>query len=165
MIEPFSSDSFFNIWYWVLTIAVWTQVSHRVLGVPYDMILRARRLPQVADRVDVLARLAAWRVASAHDRMGVPLAALAGFGLAVLGALGFLNGIEAAQAAFALLFPLALVSVATVRLALDIRRTGAQGEALRRLLARRRVWNQVIAVAAILSAAVLALAHPPHAFY
>jgi hypothetical protein len=39
----FDYTSFFNVWYWVLTIATWTQVCHRTLGVPYDMILRAER--------------------------------------------------------------------------------------------------------------------------
>ncbi len=153
---PFlSSASFFSIWYWALTVLVWTQVIHRTLGVPYDMLLRARRLPEVADEVDLLAGIAARRLAGGYDRLGVPFAALAGFGLSALGALGFVSGVEPALAAFALLLPLALVAVATLRLALEIRRGGATGEALRRKLARRRVWNQVIAAAAILAASVL----------
>lgn len=163
MFALFRFDSFFSVWYWVLTVAVWTLVCHRTLGVPYDMILRARRLPEVAGRVDALAHAAAARLGGVRDRAGAPLAALAGFVLAAVAALGFATGLEAAQAAFALLFPLTLVWLSTMRLAMTVRRHGLRGPDLRRFLARRRLWNQIIAIVAILCAAVLALAHAPAA--
>ena len=75
--------------------------------------------------------------------------------------LGFWSGLEAAKAAFLLLFPLAVVGLGAVRLARQVRRTGLAGEALRRRLTRRRMMNQVIAILAIVTAAVTALAHPP----
>lgn len=161
MFALFRFDSFFNIWYWALTVVVWTAVCQRTLGVPHDMVLRAGRLPEVAARVDVLARIGAERVAGVADGLGPPIAAATGFGLAALAALGFLYGFEAAKAAFLLLFPLAVVGVGAVRLARAVRGGGLEGEPLRRRLARRRAMNQTIAIAAILTAAIAALAHPP----
>jgi hypothetical protein len=157
----FSYDSFFSVWYWALTVLVWTLVCQRTLGVPHDMVIRAARLPDVAGRVDALARIGAERVAGIGDALGAPMAAAAGFALAALAALGFWSGLEAAKAAFLLLFPLAVVGLGGIRLARHVRGGGLAGEALRRRLARRRAINQVIAIVAILTAAVTALAHAP----
>ena len=35
--------SFSNLWYWIALGVIWSSASHWVLGVPYDMINRARR--------------------------------------------------------------------------------------------------------------------------
>ncbi len=35
--------SFSNLWYWIALAVMWSSTSHWVLGVPYDMIQRARR--------------------------------------------------------------------------------------------------------------------------
>jgi uncharacterized membrane protein len=156
-----STESFYSVWYWALTVYVWTLVCHRTLGVPYDMILRAERLPEVAEEVDRLAWIGIARIAAAARGLGVLAAAGAGFALAVLATLGFGLGSEIAQAGFMLLAPLALVAAATARLALRLARAQATGSELRRCLARRRLWNQVIALAAILAAAVVALGHHP----
>jgi hypothetical protein len=159
----FDYTSFFSVWYWVLTVATWAQVCHRTLGVPYDMILRAERLPAVAAEVDAMAAIGAARVAAIHRAVGAWLAGIGGFVLAGLGFLGFAAGVEAAQAALILLAPLAVVTVQTARLAIHVEATGARGAELRRRLARRRAWNQTIAIAATVTAAVVALAHHPGA--
>jgi hypothetical protein len=153
--------SFQSVWYWLLSLVLWTQVCHRILGVPHDMIRRACRQPGIDARVDQLAHIGAERVAGLHDRAGVPLAALAGFALAALFTVGFVYRVEVAQAAFMLAFPLAGVWLGTLRLALRLRRHGARGAALRRALLRRRLWNRVIAVVALLAAALVGLAHHP----
>ena len=41
--EVIDMRSFSNLWYWIALAVVWSTTSHWVLGVPYDMILRARR--------------------------------------------------------------------------------------------------------------------------
>ncbi len=164
MFETFSTESFFNVWYWILTVLVWTRMSHSPMGVPYDLVLRAKRLPEVAARVDDLASMGAARASGISEQIGLPLAAISGFALAALGVLGFVSGIEIAQAAFLLLAPLASVAIATLRLALEIRRTGMRGAVLQRRLRRRRLWNQVTGCVAITAAAVVALMHPPSVF-
>ncbi|MFO1207617.1 MAG: hypothetical protein U1E40_00180 [Amaricoccus sp.] len=161
MFEIFAAASFQSIWYWVLHVVVWTLACYRTLGVPHDMLLRARRLPEVAARVDVLARLAAERVCGIYDFLGAPLAAASGFALAALAALGFLSRVELAQAAFLILMPLAVVFYSKLRLALAIRRRGISGPELVLALARRRMWHQFVGILAMLAAAALALAlHP-----
>jgi hypothetical protein len=159
----FDYTSFFNVWYWVLTIATWTQVCHRTLGVPYDMILRAERVPSVADEVDAVARVAAARVAAVHRALGTLIAAGTGFVLAALAVLGLVSGVEAALAGFLLLMPLSIVLLLTARLAIFIDGSDARGSELRRRLARRRAWNQAIAIGATMVAAIVAIFHHPAA--
>jgi hypothetical protein len=165
LFSAFDYTSFFNVWYWVLTIVVWTQICHRTLGVPYDMILRAERLPQVAEEVDAVAAVAAGRIATIHRALGPWIAALGGFALAALAVLGLVSRFEAALAALLLALPLAFVGIQTLRLALAIDRGRLRGRELRRRLARRRAWNQTIAMAAIMVAAFVALFHHPAAIF
>ncbi len=161
MFQP-SAASFLSAWYWVLHLVVWTLACYRTLGVPHDMLLRARRLPEVAGRVDLLAELAAERIGGVHDRLGVPLAAGTGFVLAALFWLGFATGIEGAQAAFLLLMPLAAIGYSKLRLALAVRARGLNGSRLVQALSRRRVWHQVIAMVAMLAATIASIAlHMP----
>ncbi len=154
-------DSFFSIWYWVLLIVVWTAVCHRTMGVPHDMLLRARRLPDVAARVEILARIAADRRAGIARAAGMPMAAAAGFGLTVLAGLGYGQGVEPAKAAFVLLAPLAMVVLRDLRLARLIHGGQLGGADLLRRLARRRLSTQGLGVLALIAAALSALAHPP----
>lgn len=160
--QPLSASSFFSIWYWALSVSLWTLICLRTLGVPHDMLLRAGRLPEVAERVDLLAHIAAERAVGVMAIAGAPLAGLVGFALAMLAGIGFHAGVELAQALFALLFPLTLVGVAGLRLAWRVRRDGLRGEDLRGLLARRRMWNQTLAMLALLATSLLALTHHPH---
>lgn len=162
MFQTLAAASFQSPWYWVLHVVVWTLACYRTLGVPHDMLLRARRAPEVADRVDLLAHLTVARVTGIHDSMGALIAGGTGFVLATLVSLGFLAGLEPAQAAVALVLPLAIISYSKLRLALAIKRQGIHGPDLVLVLARRRVWHQIIAVVAMLGAAALALnLHPP----
>ena len=92
VVQSFAAAGFQSIWYWVLHVVVWTLACYRTLGVPHDMLLRARRVPEIAARVDVLAQLTAERIAGIHDSAGVAIAAGAGFVLATFAALGFLTG-------------------------------------------------------------------------
>ena len=164
MFALFRYESFFSVWYWALTVTVWVIVCQRTLGVPHDMVIRADRLPEVARRVDVLARIGAERMAGIGTGFGAPLAAACGFGLAALGGLGYLNGVEAAKAGFVLLAPLAAVALGAFELARDVLDGGLTGAPLRRRLSRRRAINQGIAILAILAAAITALGHPPRGF-
>ncbi len=165
LLRIFATPSFDSVWYWTLQIVVWTLVCYRTLGVPHDMLLRARRLPEIAERVDLLARLSAERIAGIHDMAGAWLAAAAGFVLTALAALGFLTGLEGAQAAFVLLLPLAAVGYSKLRLALFLRGRKVPRPRLVLILAQRRFWHQTIAVVAMLAAASVAWTlHPPRSF-
>jgi hypothetical protein len=150
------APSFQSPWYWLLHLTVWTFVCLRTLGVPYDMLLRAGRLPEVAARVDLLAHLASERIGGVVDACGAPLAAATGFLLAALAGLGFWTGIEAAQAVFFLAAPLAAVGYSSVRLALRIRQSRLVGPDLVLALGWRRICHQAIAILAMLGAVTAA---------
>ena len=104
-----------------------------------------------------------------HRAQGFPheSAAMIGAGegiayfIAVVFGLGFLSGVEVAQAAFLLMLPFAVISYSKLRLALAVRRRGIAGPPLVLALARRRLVHQFVAIVAMLAAAALAVAlHP-----
>lgn len=158
-------DSFLSVWYWVLLVVLWSLVCHRTMGVPRDMMLRAARDPEVQARLETLARLTAERRAGIADAAGVPLAAMGGFGLAVLAGIGYGAGVEVARAAFVLLFPLAIAALRDVRLARAIRAGRLGPVSLRRRLMRRQLSTQGLAVLALIAAAVSALGVVPTRWY
>ena len=41
--EVIDMRSFSNLWYWIALAVTWSSASHWVLGVPYDMVGRARK--------------------------------------------------------------------------------------------------------------------------
>jgi len=159
--QIFGTASLDSPWYWALCILVWAHVCNRTLGVPHDMVLRAGRLPEVADRVDALAMIHAERIGAIHDRAGVLAAAAVGFAVAAVGVIGFVGDIEIAKAVFLLIFPLAVVGYSTLRLALGVRTRQSSGMMLRRSLRRRRIWHTAVAIAALMITASLAVMEHP----
>lgn len=160
----FGTASFQNVWYWAFSVLAWTVATQRTLGVPYDMLLRARREDAEVARVEWLAHHAAGRVTAVSGRAGTAVAAAVGFVLAGLFVFGFLSGYEIARAAFVLAFPLAMIGYSTLRLALSVEANDLRGKALVTVLARRRFWHQVVAVLAILNAFATALVLHPRLF-
>ncbi len=41
--ELIDMRSFSNLWFWIALAVMWSTASHWVIGVPYDLVLRARR--------------------------------------------------------------------------------------------------------------------------
>ena len=153
LFQFFAAASFQSLWYWVLHVVVWTLACYRTLGVPHDMLLAGapaaggRRAGRRARAPRLRRGSAASTTRSGCRSPRWP----ASFSPAVF-ALGFLSGIETAQAAFAILLPLAVIVYSKLRLALAVRRKRMAGPELVLALARRRIWHQFIAVAAMLAA-------------
>lgn len=164
MLDPFSTISFVSIWYWALTIILWTLICQRTLGVPHDMLLRAGRLPEVASRVDTLAAIGAERWTGVTRSIGAALAGILGFLLALLAGIGFGFDVEFAQAIVVLVAPMVLPGLARARLARRIHVDRLRGEEMRALLSRRRIWDQSIGILAIFAAAMVAVIQHPHVF-
>jgi hypothetical protein len=142
--------SFSNLWYWIALAVTWSSASHWVLGVPWDMALRARRLGGEAERdFEDVVRANVNRLLNLADLAGVALMAVGSFGLATLAMLGFLYGIEFCQAVFLLALPLAVVGLLSVRTARRIRVSGESGDALRGRMARHRIAIQAIGMLSI----------------
>lgn len=150
LFELIDMRSFSNLWYWIALAVTWSQASHWVLGIPFDMVLRARRHGEQAETdLDDIARIYVNRLLYILHVAGPVLVLLAFFLLSALALLGFWYRVEFAQAVILLLAPLALVGGLSLRTATIINRLGETGEALQRRLARHRIHVQIIGMIAI----------------
>lgn len=149
-LEVIDLRSFSNLWYWIALAVLWSSVSHWVLGVPHDMIQRARREGgQAQTDVEDLVRININRLLAVVDRGGWMLAGSAAFWLTSLAVLGFWYGIEFAQAVLLLMAPMMLVVWVSIRSSRRIVAEGGRGDALfQRLTVHRRVV-QVIGMLSI----------------
>lgn len=149
-LEVIDLRSFSNLWYWIMLAVLWSSVSHWSLGVPHDMVQRARREGgQALGDVEDLVRINVNRILSIMDSGAMIVVGLAAFWLTTLVVLGFYYGVEFAQALVLLLGPLSLVVWVSVRESRRIAAGASTGEALlRRLTVHRRVL-QVIGMISI----------------
>ena len=158
VIETIDARSFSNLWYWLVLAGVWTAATNRVLGVPWDMVARARRDGgQAEDDLHDVLRVRVLRMVAVGDGPGPWLLALGSAGLTALAVLGFGYGLEFGQAAFLLLAPLGAVWLLALRTARQLAAGAAPGEALYVRLARHRLAVQAIAAAAIFATALLGM--------
>lgn len=146
--------SFSNLWYWIALAVTWSSTSHWVLGVPFDMVLRARRKGgQAAEDLVTITRVNVGRLMYIGREGGLVLAVLISFVLTSLALLGFWYRFEFAQAIFLLAFPLSIVGMKSLAAARAIERRLEQGnsdaDTVARMLARHRFWVQVIGMMAI----------------
>lgn len=157
--EVIDMRSFSNLWYWIGLAVLWSSVSHWVLGVPHDMILRARREktgPAMEDLQD-LARVSVNRILFIAEVSGSWLML---FGSAVLTALGltaFVYDVEFSQAVFLLVLPMAVLAILSTWTARKIRRDGDDAHALIRRLSRHRLMTQLIGVFSIFVTAMFGM--------
>lgn len=150
--ELIDMRSFSNLWFWIALAVLWSSVSHWVLGVPWDMVLRARkktaREEAVQDLEDMV-RINTNRILYIVGETGLLMAGFVCFILTVLFMLGFLYGREFSQALFLLGLPMSIVWLLSVRAARTIRETGVQGQDLYKRLYRHRLVTQVIGMISI----------------
>lgn len=142
--------SFSNLWYWIALAVTWSSASHWVLGIPYDMVLRARRKggQAEADLADI-ARVNVARILYIAREAGVILVTFGSFLLTTLALLGFIYAVEFCQAVFLIAAPMMGVAMLSVATAHRIEAHGDTGEALHRRLAIHRVTVQVIGMVSI----------------
>lgn len=121
--------SFSNLWFWIMLAVQWSMTSHWVMGVPFDMVLRARRKGGAAvDDLNRLAQITAARLVYIVDVSGLWIAGFAAFALTTLAVLGFGYGIEFAQAVFCLVAPMVIVFALSLRMARQV--TGGRADDL-----------------------------------
>lgn len=149
-LEVIDLRSFSNLWYWIAIAALWSSVSHWVLGVPHDMIQRARREGGEAQKdVEDLTRINVNRLLHVVDGGVLLLVGLAAFWFSTLVLLAFYYDVEFAQAIFFLFAPLMLVVWVSVRSSRKIVAEGEVGDGLLRRLTIHRRIVQVIGMVAI----------------
>ncbi|MEQ3626562.1 MAG: component of SufBCD complex [Celeribacter sp.] len=148
VLELIDLRSFSNLWYWIGLAVVWSQASHRVLGVPYDLVTRAQRDGGQAETdLNDIVRVYVTRLLYIQDTAGLWIFAIFHFVLTSLLILGFWYGVEFAQALSLIVVPMAIVGGLSVRTARAIHRT--DGADLHRRLRRHRLVVQLIGMVAI----------------
>lgn len=148
--ELIDMRSFSNLWYWIALAVAWSSTSHWVLGVPFDMVIRARRKGgQSETDLEDMVRINVNRLLFIGRVSGIWLLALAAFCLTILALLGFWYGIEFAQAVLLLAFPMSIVGLMSFSTAKRIEAGENQGPSLHRRLTRHRMATQGIGIVSI----------------
>ncbi len=143
----------------MVVAVVWSSVSHFVLGVPYDLIMRARRSEDGQAMQDLrdITRVNVNRLVHISSTAGVFLLGFTCFVLSSLAVAGFYYWIELVQAIFLLAAPLSIVAFLSVRTALKINETNPEGDALFTVLFRHRVKTQIVGIIAIFFTALFGM--------
>jgi len=150
LVDLIDLRSFSNLWYWIGLGVIWSSASHWVLGVPYDMVYRARRDEGKArDDLETMVRINVERMLFASRNYGAVLIGVVCFMVTVLGLLGFLYDIEFAQAVLFLFVPLCVLGYLSLRTSVKIEAGDSQGDRLFRRLGWHRLSVQVLGMVSI----------------
>jgi len=150
VIELIDFRSFSNLWFWIMLAVIWSSASHWILGVPNDLVLRARRKGgRHEEDLHDLVRINVGRLLFISRTSGLWMTSFGCFLLSIVAVLGFVYQIEFAQAVFLIFFPLGLVGLLTLGTARGIEADQAQGEELYKRLARHRIYVQLVGIIAI----------------
>ena len=149
--ELIDMRSFSNLWFWIALAVMWSSTSHWVLGVPWDMVTRARRGHDSQSIVDLeaMVRINTTRISYIASESGLLMAAFGGFVLTSLMLMGFVYGNEFSQAIFLLLFPMTLVGLLSVATSRSIMRGQLRGEDLFRQMQRHRLITQIVGMVSV----------------
>lgn len=146
--EAIDMRSFSNLWFWISLAVLWSTAAHWVVGVPFDMVRRAAKgHEQSLSDMQVLASIQARRLLFIADATGLMTTAFSFFAITALALLGFLYGVEFAQAILLLFLPMTLVAWITLRAARRVE--GLPPEDLGNLLFRTRRVIQGLGIVSI----------------
>lgn len=123
--EVIDMRSFSNLWYWIVLAVFWSTASHFLLGVPFDLVTRARRgQEQAIHDLNVLTQVNVNRILSLAQMSGLTMTAIATFLITGLATLGWGYGSEFAQAVFLLAAPMMLIGLMSIRTARKLQASG-----------------------------------------
>ncbi|TNJ41587.1 component of SufBCD complex [Phaeobacter sp. B1627] len=155
IVELIDLRSFSNLWYWIALAVLWSSASHWVLGVPFDMVGRASRVGgQAAEDLQDAVRIQINRILYISDVAGLFLVALMFFLLTSLILLGFVHGVEFAQAVVLMLLPMNIVGLINLSAARAMQARPHGNEDLRRRLVRTRFYIQLVGIVSIFVTAI-----------
>ena len=150
--EVIDMRSFSNLWFWMAVAVVWSTASHYGLGVPFDMVLRARRQGgEAAADLEMMVEINVRRLMQIQTMAGLWLVAFAAFVLTALGLLAVYYKVEFAQAVLLIVAPMTMVGGLTLAMARRIAAGMVASEDLVRTLTRHRFMVQGIGVIAIMA--------------
>lgn len=158
ILDVIDARSFSSVWYWLVLAVIWSTSSYFVLGVPNDMIQRARRHDGQAEAdLQTLIDLNIRRLTYILDTSGLVLMGLWAFVLTALLLLAFWYWIEFAQAVVLIAIPMTLIGAMTVRTAQRLSVDRPDGAPLHRILLRHRFWSQVVGMVSIFVTAMFGM--------
>lgn len=156
--ELMNFDSFWTLWFWLAHVIAWSMASHFTMGVPYDVVIEANREEgedgPYAQAAEAMLQAQMFRFARLGERYGVGLTGAVAFLLTVLATLGILADLEFARALATIVGPLTFIYVLTILAAISWRRKGLSGAALRAVLKRQRIINQLVGLMGVLLAVI-----------
>ena len=158
--ELIDMRSFSNLWFWIVLAVMWSSTSHWVLGVPWDMVMRAKKGddPQSETDLEDMVRISTNRILYISRESGLLLLGFACFVLTSLALLGFVYDNEFSQAVFLLGFPMSLVGLISVGTSNVIQRDHLQGKDLVRMMHRHRLLTQMVGMVSISVTAIWGMA-------
>ncbi len=155
IVELIDLRSFSNLWYWIALAVLWSSASHWVLGVPFDMVGRAARVGgQAAQDLQDAVRIQINRLLYISDVAGFFLVALMFFLLTTLILLGFVYGVEFAQAVVLMVLPMNVVGLINLAAARAVQASPHDHDELRRRLTRTRFYIQLVGILSIFVTAI-----------
>lgn len=158
LFEVIDMRSFSNLWYWIGLAVLWSSTSHWVLGVPFDMVTRARRVGgTLSADMETLAHINVNRLLYIARTAGVWLVGIVTFILVTLAMLGFYYDMEFAQAVLFMAAPMTLVGLVSYRTALAVAAEDSRGTDLVRRITRCRMAVQVIGMFSILATSMFGM--------
>ncbi len=158
LFEVIDMRSFSNLWYWIGLAVLWSSVSHWILGVPYDMVLRARRAGGgLSDDMEMLTHINVKRLMYIARTAGLLMVGFVTFVLTVLGLLAFYYQVEFAQAVAFMAFPMTIVGLISLRTAAIIEAENSRGEVLIRRITRCRMAVQGVGMVALLATSLFGM--------
>jgi hypothetical protein len=150
LVEVIDLRSFSNLWYWIALGVIWSSASHWVLGVPNDMVARARREGgQAQEDLETMVRINTGRMLYFSRNRGAWLVGMVCFIVTTLGLMGFVYGSEFSQAVLLLFLPLCLLGYLSLRASVRIEAGEGRGEALLRRLFLHRLAVQLLGMVSI----------------
>lgn len=150
LFELIDMRSFSNLWYWIMLAVMWSSASHWVLGIPFDVISRARRQGGAfQDDLETIVRINTGRMLDIARTSGVWMVATLCFVLSALLVLAVYYNVEFAQAVLLLLVPMCILSMLSLRTARMIEAGEHGGDALHRRLIRHRITTQALGMVSI----------------
>ena len=148
--ELIDMRSFSNLWFWIALAVLWSSASHYVLGVPWDLITRARKgHPQALEDMNHLAAINSRRILYIGRESGLLLTGFLSFLISMAAILGWGYGREFAQAVLLLLVPMAIIWLLSVRMANRIEAEELTGGALISAFNRHRLLVQLVGMISI----------------
>ena len=144
---------------WIGLAVLWSSVSHWVLGVPHDMIIRARRdkIGPAMDDLHDLVRVNVNRILYISEVSGAWMLLFGSAFFTILGMTAFVYDVEFSQALFFLVAPLGALAMMSFWTARKIRRDGDKELVLIKRLLRHRFATQMVGVFSIFVTAMFGM--------